>query len=225
MIRLMLLLLSIVWSSLWADDPDPDATPDPADPKDDKLTAYKQFASKQEHDDYINSVIEDRLKRKDQKLEEDKERIEREAKEKALKDNEDWKALAQTHAETIEKHEKKIEGLQGQVQQQTDVEDRNKVLEQRLAGQLKDKRDKIGNDLLREFVEGLPVLEQAEWFEKNADKLEPAPQTEESEDETPLPSGRPAGQPPTGSPATGGKDKAKDEEARQEQRSLGISRI
>lgn len=199
--------------------PTVEEAPDPATPE-----AYKQFASKQEHDEYINTVIEDRLKRKDQKLEEDKERIEREAKQKALKDNEDWKALAQTHAETIEKHEKKIEGLQSQVQQQAEVEDRNKGLETRLRGIIKPKLEQVP-ELFRPFVEGMGVEEQAEWFEKNADKLEGTSPPEEAEEETSFTSKRPAGQPPTGAPAVGGPDKQKVEEAKQGQRQLGISRI
>lgn len=202
--------------------PTVEEAPDPATPE-----AYKQFASKQEHDEYINTVIEDRLKRKDQKLEEDKERIEREAREKALKDNEDWKALAQTHAETIAKHEKKIEGLQAQVQQQAEVEDRNKGLETRLRGIIKPRLEQVP-ELFRPFVESMDVETQAEWFEINADKLDDTP----AEDDDPkaetlvgIVGKRPAGQPPTGAPAAGGPDKQKAEEAKQGQRQLGISRI
>lgn len=229
MFRLMLLLLGFVGSSLLRpDDPEPDATPDPADPKDDKPgeAAYKQFSTKTEHDDYINGVIEERLKRKDAKLEEDKERIEREAKEKALKDNEDWKALAQTHAETVEKLEKKVAAKDTQIEELNGTTERVDSLEKRLRGIIKPKLEQVP-ELFRPFVESMGVEEQAEWFEKNADKLEasPAPAETEEENEPTFSPKRPAGQPPTGAPATGGKDKQKDEEASQAQRSLGISRI
>jgi hypothetical protein len=212
MLRLILFLFGFLVSSMWRPDDPPPENP-PADPPNDPPDKpFLAFSSEKEHDDYLEKMLKERLERKDKKLQEDKERLERQAREQALKDQENWKDLAQTHAQTIEKLEKRIEDLSSVEGERDSKQERLESLEARLKGVIKPRLEAVP-ELYRPFVESMTVEEQAEWLEKNGEKLEvPA-------------NGRPAGSPRTGPPANRGGDKEADKEAREGQRNAGVSRI
>ena len=120
-----------------------------------------------------------------------------------------------------------LTALNAQIDELSTTTERVSGLETRLKGIIKPKLEQVP-ELFRPFVEAMGVEEQAEWFEKNAEKLEPGSASKEAEDNQqafPEFRQRPAGQPPTGAPAAGGPDKEKEKEARQTQQAIGVSRI
>jgi hypothetical protein len=170
-----------------------------------------EFSSKEEEEEHYNKVFKDRDKRIREKIrEEEKANAERDAKRKAAKEAEDYKAL-------YEEEEKKAQNLQARVDELEPIkgerdasQERIDALEKRLKGMLKPQLERVP-EIYREFVEAKSVEEQAEWFEKNSEKLEPA-------------NGRPAGSRATGPAARGVKgDEKEAERARESQRS--VSRI
>ncbi len=184
-------LFALMWS--WALTPDDSPTDPPSDdpPADETPTEpFKAFASKKEHDDYLETKLKERLERKDRKLAEEKAEAERQAREKALKDNEDWKKLAGEHAETISQKNARIEELQGAETERDTLKERVEALEERLKGVMKPRLEAVP-ELFRPFVEGMTVEEQAKWLEDNEEKLEV------------VGSGEANGQRPRGSRATG----------------------
>lgn len=190
------------------DDVEKQPVEEPTDPAEPEEEPFKAFSSKKEHDDYLEAKLKERLERKDKKLAEEKAETERKAREQALKDQEDWKKLAEERTETIEAKNKRIETLETVEGERDTLAGRIEALETRLKGILKPKLEQVP-ELFREFVEAKSPEEQAEWFEKNADKLD----TNE----------RPTGSRPTGRPSSKGADTEQAKEAREAHRS--VSRI
>ena len=177
---------------------------------------FKAFTSKEEHDKYIEGILRERLERKDRKAQEEREKAEREAREKALSDQEDWKRLAEERTNTIDEKEKKIEELSA-FETATDLaNERVQLLEERLQGLISPQLERV-DELYRPFVESMPVEEQAEWLEKNAEKLGGVG-TNGS------PGERPSGSRPTGRPAPVPRAE-QDKEARESQRVARVSTI
>lgn len=190
-----------------------------APPEDVSEEPFKSFGSKEEHDKYIEGVLKERLERKDRKAQEEREKAEREAREKALSDQEDWKRLAEERTNTIAEKEKKIEEL-STFETATDVaNERVEMLEERLKGLISPQLERV-DELYRPFVESMPVEEQAEWLEKNAEKLGGG---------TANGSGSSAGQRPSGSRPTGRPAPVpraeQDKEAREAQNLARVSSI
>ena len=186
--------LALLWT--WALDTEeaPSEPPKDEPPKD--AAPFKAFASKQEHDDYIEGVLQERLTRKDKKLAEEKAETERLAREAALKEQEDWKKLAEERSETLSEREKRIGELETAVEERDTLRSRTEALEERLKGVMKPRLETVP-ELFRPFVESMTVEEQAKWLEENEDKMAPVEQ-------------RPRGSRPTGAPA---RDKGSDDEA------------
>jgi hypothetical protein len=173
---------------------------------------YRSFASKKEHDDYMESALKERLARKDRKLAEEKAEAERAAREKALQDQEDWKTLADERSSIIETQAKQIEELEVVENERDTATERVTALEKRLQGLIKPQLEAVP-ELYRPFVEKMTVEEQAEWLEKNAEKLG-----------TQHGPGRPAGSRPTGRAAKPPRQES-DKEAREAQRFARVSNI
>jgi chromosome segregation ATPase len=173
---------------------------------------YKAFASKKEHDDYMESALKERLARKDRKLAEEKAEAERAAREKALQDQEDWKRLAEERTQTIEAKEKRISELESVEGERDGANERVATLEKRLQGLIKPQLEQVP-ELYRPFLADMPVEKQAEWLEKNAEKLG-----------TQHGNGRPAGSRPTGRAAKPPRQES-DKEAREAQRFARVSNI
>jgi hypothetical protein len=175
---------------------------------------FKTYATKEEHDAYLESALKDRLARKDRKLQEEKAEAERAAREKALKDQEDWKRLYEESTETIEDKNQRItelEAVEGERDSLKELaESREKLLAKIIKPQLE-----VVPELYRPFLADMPVEKQAEWLEKNAEKLGASGANG---------GGKPAGSRPTGRPASPPRAEA-DKEAREAQRLARVSNI
>jgi hypothetical protein len=174
---------------------------------------YKSYATKQEHQDAMETWLKDRLERKDKALAEEKAETERKAREAALKDQENWKQLAEERTTTITEKDKRIEELQAVEGERDSHKERAETLEARLSGLIKPQLEAVP-ELFRPFLADMPVEKQAEWLEKNAEKLG-TPQNGAA---------RPAGSRPTGRAQTPPKAEA-DKEAREMQRQARVSAI
>jgi chromosome segregation ATPase len=155
----------------------------------------------------LDKVVADRLERERKKQERDREAAERAAREKALADQEDWKKLAAERTDIITERDQRIAELEPVSEERDQLKARMEALEKRLAGLIKPRLEAVP-ELFRPFVLEKSVEEQAEWLEKNADKL----------------NGKPAGSPATGRPAATNNTE-KDKEARERQRQARVSTI
>ncbi len=163
-------LFALMWA--WALDTEDPPDEDPPEDNDDKPEQpFKAFASRKEHDAYVEAALKERLERKDKKLAEEKAETERLAREKALKDQEDWKKLAGEHAETIEQKNGRISELEQIAEERNMLQTRVTDLEDRLKGVMKPRLEAVP-ELFRPFVESMTVEEQAKWLEDNAEKIE-----------------------------------------------------
>lgn len=181
-------------------------TPDPASVATEEEPASSAKFSQED----VDRIVSERLERERRKAERDKEETQRKAREAALQEQEDYKKLAEERKETLSEREKRISELEAVETERDTARGRIEALEERLKGIIKPRLETVP-ELFRPFVESLSVEEQAEWFEKNSDKLE-APEN-----------GRPRGSRPTGRPQGGGADTEEAKGAREGQRS--ISRI
>lgn len=171
------------------------------------------LATEKEHDEYMERMLGERLKRKDKKLEHERAEAERKAREQALKDQEDWKRLAEERTNTIAEKDQRINELASLESERDSATERTQALEERLRGLIRPQLEAVP-ELFRPFVEGMTVEEQAEWLQKNADKL----------GATHNGGARPAGSRPTGRAQTVPKGEA-DKEARESQRISRVSSI
>lgn len=160
-------------------------TPDPA-----SVATEEEKPAKFSQED-VDRIVSERLEREKRKAERDKEETQRKAREAALQEQEDYKKLAEERKETLSEREKRISELEAVETERDTARGRIEALEERLKGIIKPRLETVP-ELFRPFVESLSVEEQAEWFEKNSDKLE-APEN-----------GRPRGSRPTGRPQGGG---------------------
>ncbi len=170
---LYLKAIAALFALMWAWALDTDDVPEDDDKPDDKPddAPFKAFATKAEHDAYVEAALKERLERKDKKLAEEKAETERLAREKALKDQEDWKKLAGEHAETIEQKNRRISELEQTAEERNMLQTRVTDLEDRLKGVMKPRLEAVP-ELFRPFVESMTVEEQAKWLEDNAEKIE-----------------------------------------------------
>ena len=173
---------------------------------------YRAFKSKDELQAFIDASLKERLERKDRKAEEERSEAERKAREDALKEQEDWKRLAEERTNTIAEKDRRIEELSALETERDSANERTQALEERLKGLIKPQLEAVP-ELYRPFVEKMTVEEQAEWLEQNAEKLG-----------TQNGPGRAAGSRPTGRAHTPPRQEA-DREAREHQRRAGVSAI
>jgi predicted phage tail protein len=159
----------------------------------------------------VDRIIDTRLERERTKAEREREKAEEGARKKALEDQENWKDLAGTHVKTIEKLETRVSELEAVEGERDGAQSRIEVLEKLLRAANKDKLERVP-ELARDFVERMTPEEQAEWFEKNSEKLESP---------SGAGNGRPAGSRATGKAAVGVKgDEEAAKRARANQRSM-----
>lgn len=185
----------------------------PEAPNDDTpAEPFKAFATKEEYQIHLDHVTQERLEREKRKALSNEEEAKRQARENALKEQEDWKKLAHEHAETIESKNSRITELESIETERDSANERTQALEERLKGLIKPQLEAVP-ELYRPFVESMGVEEQAEWLSENAEKLG-----------TQNGPGRPAGSRPTGKSQTVPKNET-DKEARERQRQARVSAI
>lgn len=160
--------------------------------------------------DDVERQIHKRVGREKEKAERSKQQAQRQAREKALQDQEDWKKLAEERTETITEKDQRISELETVEAERDQANERVATLEKRLSGVIKDKLELV-DELYRPFLKDMPVEKQADWLEKNAEKLG-------------APNGKPAGSRPTGRPAPPPRQES-DKEAREAQRRARVSAI
>jgi myosin heavy subunit len=174
MFRLMFMLFGLMLS--WMLDTD-----DGGDPPDDgdndnndgKDEPYKrlEFKTKEEADAHYNQVFTERDKRiREQIREEERTEAEKEAKNKAAKEKEDYKSLYEGAEQTIEEQKTRISELEGKASEAETASERITALEERLKGLIAPDLEAV-DEMYREFVEAMDVEKQAEWIEKNREKL------------------------------------------------------
>jgi hypothetical protein len=215
MFRLMFVLFGWMLSSLLETDGggDPPAG-DGGDAKDDPpAEPFKAFASKQEHDDYVEGVLKERLERKDRKAKEEREAAERQAREKALQEQGEYKTVAEQRQETIvqkdaaiSERDDRIEKLEADLEAMKPHRETN---ERRAAELMQNVPDSV-----KELLSDRDPLKQLEWLDKNPD-LAGLSQGNGN---------RPRGSRPTGG-AQGSTDTEADRKAREAQRQRTHSAI
>lgn len=207
MLRLIGALLALMWMWVLATD-DPPAGP-PEDPPEDKPEDPPEDKTGRFTQEDVDRIVSERLEREKRKAERDKEETERKAREAALKEQQDYKKLAEEQEKTLSEREKRIEDLEAIETERDEAKSRIEALEERLRGILKPQLERVP-ELFREFVEAKSPEEQAEWFEKNSEKL----QTN---------GGKPTGSRPTGKPSGDGAPTEAAKDAREGTRH--VSRI
>ena len=163
-------LLALMWSWALKDDPPSDDDPpgdDTEDKDDDKETKpFVAFATQKEHDDYLERMLKERLERKDKKQADEKAETERLAREKALEEQGEHKAIAEQRQETIvqkdatiAERDARIAELEGQVES---LGTHRKANEERVAALMKDVPESV-----KELLSDRDPLKQLEWLDKN----------------------------------------------------------
>lgn len=178
MFRLMMLLFSFLVSSAWRPSEaggSSEATP-PEDNEDGKPQGESDEKpdNKDDDKDQFTAAVEHevgkRLERERRRQEREREEAERKARENALKEQEDWKKLAEERTNTIEANDKRIKELEGAESERDSLNERVQALEAQLKGVMEDKVAAVP-ELYRPFVEDMSVEKQAEWLKQNAEKL------------------------------------------------------
>lgn len=209
MIRLMLMLFGVLFTSLWRPD---DAPPDdpPGDGGTDETGRHKaptaeeiyaQYkAGKLHTQDDLEHEAGKRLKREKRSSEEAKEEAERKAREQALEEQGEHKAISEQRQQTIVEREAtigqrdtRIEELEGQIQT---LQTHRKANEDRATALMENVPESV-----KELLADRDPLKQLEWLDKNP---ELAGLTDAN---------RPRGSRPTGRAATNGSRNTEGEEA------------
>lgn len=173
MFRLMLMLFGFMLSWMLDTDDGGDPPEDDDPPKDDKDEPFErlEFKTKEEADAHYNKVFKERDKRiREQIREEEKRKAEEDAKKQAAKEKEDYKSLYEDAEKTIEKQKTRISELEGKASEAENASERITALEERLKGLIAPDLEAV-DEMYREFVENMDVEKQAEWIEKNREKL------------------------------------------------------
>lgn len=164
-------LLALVWS--WAIKDEPPADDPPADdpPSDDPPEKpFVAFATQKEHDDYLERMLKDRLERKDKKLADEKAETERKAREKALEEQGEHKAIAEQRQETIvqkdalvAEKDTRIQTLEAELSTlKESLEPHRKANEERVNALMQNVPESV-----KELLADRDPLKQLEWLDKN----------------------------------------------------------
>lgn len=168
MFKLMLAMFGFLFASLWrpedhpADDPPADDPPDDDDKPEEPAGRFSQ--------EDVDRIVSERLEREKRKQEKDREKAEQKAREDALKEQGKFEEIAERHERTIEERDQRISELEAEVSEKKDLQERTATLEDRLRGLIKPQLERVP-ELTKPFVEKMTAEEQAEWLEKNSEKL------------------------------------------------------
>lgn len=169
MFRLMFMLFGFMLSWMLetddgGDPPDDPPKDPPEDPKDEK--PFLAFASKEEHDQYLETTLKTRLERKDRKLAEEKEATERAAREKALEEQGEFKSIAEQKQETIvekdatiSEKDTRIAELEATTVELTPHRESNEA-------RAKEMMENV-SEAVKELLEDKDPLKQLDWLDKH----------------------------------------------------------
>lgn len=174
MFRLVLMLFGFMLSWMLDTDDGGDPSNDDDPPEGDKPDEpYKrlEFKSAEEEQAYYDKMFRERDGRIREKIrEEERAEVEKDLKNKAAKEKEDYKQLYETAEETVNKQKTRISELEGKASEAETASERITALEERLKGLIAPDLEAV-DEMYREFVEAMDVEKQAEWIEKNREKL------------------------------------------------------
>lgn len=168
MFRLMFMLFGFMLSWMLDTDDGGDPPDDPPkDPPDDPpAKPYLAFDTKQEHDDYLETTLKERLERKDRKLAEQKEATERAAREKALEEQGEYKSIANQRQETIVEKDATISEKDTRIAElEADLEAMKPHRESNEA-RAKEMMENVPESV-KELLADRDPLKQLEWLDKN----------------------------------------------------------
>lgn len=127
---------------------------------------FLAFGSKQEHDEYLERTLKDRLERKDRKLAEEKEATERAAREKALEEQGEFKSIAEQKKEelverdaTISEKDTRIAELEAELEAMKPHRESNEA-------RAKEMMENVPESV-KELLADRDPLKQLEWLDKN----------------------------------------------------------
>lgn len=186
----------------------------PEEQPEEASSPYRSFATEEEYRKHLEHVTKERVEREQRKNAEAKQKAEREAREKALQDQEDYKNLAEERGNVIATKDEELSTASTALEV---ANERVDLLEGLVKESVKERLELVP-EMFRSFLEEKPVEEQADWLNKNAEKLGPANGNGSGAGQ------RPSGSRPTGRPAPVPKAES-DKEARESQKLARVSTI
>lgn len=213
MFRLMMMLFAFMFSWMLEADgggnpPEDNGDKGGGSDEDDgkKDEPFLAFSTEKEHDDYLERILKERLARKERKLVEDREKVEREAREKALQEQGEYKTVAEQRQQTIVEKDAAIsERDERIVKLEADIaamKPHREANEKRVAELMENVPESV-----KELLADRDPLKQLEWLDKNPELAGLAQA-----------SGRPRGSRPTGKAAKTNENPERDEQAKADHR-------